>query len=328
MDLPFHRALVTGGAGFIGSHLVDALLQEGYEVTVLDDFSSGTESNLLMGQFSRSLNIVKGDINDEELVLKTLKDIEVVFHEAAIVSVARSIREPQFVNHVNVEGTLNMLRCAVRADVERFVFASSAAVYGNPKTLPISETAEKTPISPYGAGKLASEMDCLNISKITGLETVVLRYFNAYGPRSNGGPYSGVINKFATRLLQKEAPIIFGSGKQTRDFIYVKDIVKANMLAASFSNIENNVFNVGTGFPISIEHLAEIESNLILGKNIIVPFDYKPNLPGDIDHSYADISLITKELGFHPDFKVEDGLSIYLSQLQSEETLLQKVMNA
>jgi UDP-glucose 4-epimerase len=313
--LPFSRVLVTGGAGFIGSHIVDELVREGCEVNVLDNFSTGTMSNLT--RLSRRLTVTKGNINDPCLVKQSLKDIDVVFHEAAIVSVARSVSEPESVNHVNVEGTLNLLKCTVNSSVKSFIFASSAAVYGDPKILPISEDSSLSPISPYGLGKLTAEEDTLEICKVTGLGTTLLRYFNVYGPRSTGGPYSGVITRFAERLRAKESLIIFGSGEQTRDFIYVKDVVNANILVALNNNTKGKVFNVGTGSPVTIKELALIDSSISLGPELPVHLEYQPARVGEIQHSYANISLIRKAVGFEPQFSLKQGLEDYLKDLDT-----------
>jgi UDP-glucose 4-epimerase len=320
--LPFNRALVTGGAGFIGSHIVDHLLEEGCEIVVLDDFSSGNLSNLRGVSLSKNFTLIEGSINDEEVVKKVLKDAEVVFHEAAIVSVPKSIEDPKLVNHVNVDGTLNLLRNALNYDIERFVLASSAAVYGDGQKAPQKEDGLTRPISPYGLGKLTAERDCLEVHKMSGLRTTVLRYFNAYGPRSNGGPYSSVINKFIERLMHKESPIIYGSGKQIRDFVSVEDIVRANIMAALSGKSIGRVYNVATGIPVSIEKLAHLLCDLMLGKDTAQSFDYMPKLLGDIEESLADISLIQKDLEFYPKFTIEDGLRKYLDLIQQVKPLV------
>jgi UDP-glucose 4-epimerase len=310
----FSRAAVTGGAGFVGSHIVDGLIDEGYDVTIIDDFSSGNLSNL-----ERSMNkvtIVKGDICDRDLVRKALKDIEVVFHEAAIVSVQRSLLEPEVTRHVNIEGTRNVLESCVDCGVRRFIFASSAAVYGNSPVLPLKETATPNPLSPYAATKLQGEVLCKTINESTGLETVVLRYFNIYGKRSTSKSYSGVINAFAERLLANKPLVIYGDGNQSRDFVSVQEIVSANILAARARNISGRVFNVGTGKRTTIKQLAMIESFLLRGSHDVM-IDYQPRRDGEVKDSWADITSISTELGFRTRVTLEDGLRQYLMNYPS-----------
>jgi UDP-glucose 4-epimerase len=312
--VPFNRALVTGGAGFIGSHLVEKLSDTGCDIIVLDDFSSGTLFNLSRCKPSRT-KIIRGDINDEALVKAALKDVDVVFHEAAIVSVEQSIAQPEAVRHVNVEGTRRLLRLSASARVKKFVFASSAAVYGNSKDLPAREDAMPSPISPYGKHKMMSERDCMEMHREVGLETTILRYFNVYGPRARPGPYSGVITKFAEKLVTNESPVINGDGKQTRDFVFVDDVVSGNLAAVASKSSAGKLFNIGTGVPVTIERLACIESEIILGDQVIIPFDYQRAKVGDILHSFADMSRTKNELGFHATYSLEDGLPKFLSWL-------------
>lgn len=311
--LPYSKVLVTGGAGFIGSHIVDHITKhQDIEVVVLDDFSSGNPSNLSESMQTGRVNLVKGDINDKELVMKCLKDVELVFHEAAIVSVQRSITEPEMTRQVNVEGTRCILRASADSSVRKVIIASSAAVYGDPGTLIQSEDSPLSPLSPYALSKLESEKLCKHFNQLTGLESVALRYFNIYGDRSVAGQYAGVINIFAERLIANVNPIIFGDGFQTRDFINVKDIVAANILAATSTHGVGKTFNVGTGRAITISELAKLESEIITGKSepgII----FKPPRLGDVRHSCADISLIRNELGFKPAVDLESGLIGYIS---------------
>jgi UDP-glucose 4-epimerase len=307
------RTLVTGGAGFVGSHLVDRLLDDGHDVTVLDDFSTGKIENLIRSKGSRNFKLIKGDVADGEVALKALTDIDVVFHLAAIVSVQKSIAEPKLTNHTNVEGTRNLLECAEKLSLKKFVFASSAAVYGDCQILPIPEDAPPSPISPYGKSKLQAELACLNASKRSGLDVSILRHFNIYGPRSVKEQYSGVIDKFADRLTAFESPIIYGDGKQIRDFVYVNDVTSAIISAGLSRSTRSKIFNVSSGERISIEDLAILESKLLLGDNIIIPLDYRPAQPNDIRFSYADISRIRKELSFEPKFSLKEGLRNYLA---------------
>ncbi|MBL7118927.1 SDR family NAD(P)-dependent oxidoreductase, partial [Candidatus Bathyarchaeota archaeon] len=226
------KALVTGGAGFIGSHLAEALLKEGCEVTVLDDLSSGRIENIQPYQDQTGFSFVKGSILDRDLVKEVMSGVNVVYHQAAIRSVPKSIEMPSTVNEVNVTGTLNLLNEALAGGVERFIYASSSSVYGESATLPKREILPAVPASPYGTSKLAAEHYCRVFSKVYGLKTVSLRYFNVYGPRQTYGPYSGVIILFIGRALNSEPPVIFGDGEQTRDFTHVSDVVQTNLLAS------------------------------------------------------------------------------------------------
>jgi nucleoside-diphosphate-sugar epimerase len=308
--------LISGGAGFIGSHLAERLVADGYEVTILDDLSSGKMQNLEHIR-QHSLGFVKADINDQSTVLRALDGVDVVVHLAAIVSVHKSIIDPALVNRVNFVGTQNVLECVRKRNVDRIVFASSAAVYGNPDSLPISEDAELCPISPYGASKLSAERKILEYQDEFGFDATILRFFNVYGPRSSSDGYSGVIAKFASRLSNYEGPVIYGDGLQTRDFVYVDDIVQAIVLATRQRGQSNkrmhSIFNVGSGSHVKIEDLASLESSLVLGDKILIPFDYRPAVKEDIRDSYADISRIKRELGYNPKVKLEDGLKKYLS---------------
>ncbi|MGI0078326.1 MAG: NAD-dependent epimerase/dehydratase family protein [Nitrososphaerales archaeon] len=312
----FGKVLVTGGAGFIGSHLVDRLVSERCEVTVLDDFSRGSLNNLEESIPSRFLRIVKGSVNDKEIVRDVLEDVQVVFHLASVGSLERLVTS-SYLNSVNVNGTINLLECSAKKGVERFVFSSTAEVYGNSKTLPMTESNELMPTSPGGWSKLLGERACFEAGTSTGLKTTVLRYFNVYGPRSQTHPSVGVINEFAQRFLGMESPIIYGKGSHARDFVHVQDVVSANILAASRNNSGGRVYNVGSGEHISIETLAELESRILLGDNVIIPLDYKLARQIDIPNVYGDISLINKELGFVPKYSIEHGLEEYLVWLRN-----------
>jgi UDP-glucose 4-epimerase len=308
------RCLVTGGAGFIGSHLVEGLISSGHEVVVFDDFSNGSIENLARCKGLRSLKIVKGDINDSKTLKLAMKDSDAVFHNAAIVSVQKSIAEPAFVFHVNVDGTDSVVKCCIDTGVEKLIFASSAAVYGNPQTMPISENERTLPVSPYGQSKLEGERICFEAGASVGLNVAVLRYFNAYGPRAPvSGDYSGVIATFAESLIRSQKLLIFGEGTQTRDFTYVKDIVQANQLALE-SSLPLRLYNVGSGVETSIERLAKTEKK-ILAPESRVSLEYRPARQGDIRRSVADISLINEELGYRPHFSLDRGLGEYLEWL-------------
>jgi UDP-glucose 4-epimerase len=308
----FKKALVTRGAGFIGSHIVDRLIRDGCEVTVLDDLSTGNLQNLKDSRRSSGLKIVKGDVRDAKRTGSTLKNVDVIFHEAAIVSVSRSVREPRVVEDVNVGGTLNLLRCAAKEGVEKFVLASSAAVYGNAKSIPVSEKTKPSPISPYGLGKLRAEKLCFEFQRDYNLATTVLRYFNVYGPRSTSGEYSGVISRFAEALRANRPLVIYGSGRQTRDFVHVGDVVLANILAASKKVSAGKVFNVASARCISIEGLAKLEAGLVLGGERAPQLEYGSARPGDIEKGCADISKIRDTMGFEPRITLEKGLATFL----------------
>jgi UDP-glucose 4-epimerase len=301
------RVLVTGGAGFIGSHIVDRLTQEGVEVGVLDNFSTGDASNLAKSS-NRGVSIHELDIQDYDAVRKVVGDYQVVVHEAALVSVARSVEDPLRVNQVNVTGTLNLLRAAVEARVERFVYASSSSVYGDTETLPKKESMGTVPSSPYGASKLAAENYCRVFAKVYGLKTVSLRYFNVYGPRQKGGFYSGVIPIFIRRVHEGKAPIVFGDGLQTRDFTFVQDVVEANILSLTSPLIKGGeVYNIAAGGTISVNDLALTVAGL-LGKLDLSPEHAEPR-KGDIRASYADVSKAREELGYRPRFSLAQGLA-------------------
>lgn len=309
MPSRFSKILVTGGAGFIGSHIVDRLLNDGFEVTVLDDLSSGRLENLSQSMHRKEFHLVKGDIRDWSLVKQAVKGVDAVFHEAALVSVVRSVKEPLLANDINVVGSLNVLKAAADQGVKRFVFASSAAVYGNASSIKIAEDAIPCPMSPYGVSKLSTELYARYFHDVYGLETVSLRCFNAYGPRQNldeQSPYSGVISIFLNRLLKGLPLTIFGDGEQTRDFVFVEDIVEANMLALNSKSASGKIFNIGSGTSVSINQVAETMKEILKKDNLRNAHD-KPQ-PGDIRHSCADISRAKKELNYRPSFRFDQGI--------------------
>jgi nucleoside-diphosphate-sugar epimerase len=301
------KILVTGGAGFIGSHLVDRLLSEEFEVTVLDDFSTGRVQNISHHKNARDFHVVHGDIRDAEVVKNAVEDVDAVFHEAALVDVALSTEEPFLFNDVNVVGTLNLLKVCADSGIRRFVFASSAAVYGDSEPAKKSEDMLPRPISPYGVTKLAAENYVRVFGDLYGLETVSLRCFNVYGRRQGfGSSYSGVITAFLSRLLNNQAPVIHGDGKQTRDFVNVGDVVSAKILALKSKNAVGEIFNIASGKAITIGDLAEILQR-ITDKEHLKPIFAEPRI-GDIKHCLADISKAERLLGFHPEVKISDGL--------------------
>jgi nucleoside-diphosphate-sugar epimerase len=305
-------ALVTGGAGFIGSHLVDRLLAQGWRVRVLDDFSSGREANL--AHLNGHTEVVRGDLRDGALLARVLGGVEVVFHQGAVPSVPRSVAEPERTNDVNVTGTLSVLETARKAGVRRVVFASSSSAYGDTPVLPKVETMPPCPLSPYALQKYAGERYCQLFHRLYGLETVALRYFNVYGPRQNPkSEYAAVIPRFATACLSGEAPVVYGDGEQTRDFTYVGDAVAANLLAADAPRAPGEVVNVAGGRRVSLnELLGEIRT---LTKARVAP-RYEPGRVGDVRDSLADLSRARELLGFEPRVDLRTGLARTIEHLE------------
>ncbi|WP_456366158.1 SDR family oxidoreductase [Thermococcus sp.] len=289
--------VVTGGAGFIGSHIAWELVKDN-EVIIIDNLYTGKEENVPPGA-----KLVKADVRDYQSIAELIGNADYVFHEAAQVSVVESIRDPVFTEEVNVIGTLNILKALLEGR-GKLIFASSAAVYGDNPNLPLKETERPKPLSPYGVTKVTAEEYLRVYHELYGLPVVALRYFNVFGPRQGFNQYAGVISIFINRALAGEPLIIFGDGKQTRDFIYAKDVVKANLLVAERRRANGRVFNVATGKQTSILELA-MKVIEIAGANTSIIFD-KPR-PGDIRHSLADISEIRK-LGFEPEWSLEEGL--------------------
>jgi UDP-glucose 4-epimerase len=290
--------LITGGAGFIGSHLVDRLLAEN-EVRVLDDLSTGRREHVHKGA-----TMYVGDLREEETVREAMAGVDVVFHQAATVSVDRSIEVPTETHAVNVGGTLTVLDAA-RAEDARAVLASSAALYGDPESVPIAESHATESLSPYGLEKLAVDEYARLYHDLYGLKTVALRYFNVYGPRQRGGDYAGVIQAFREQASAGGPLTVHGDGTQTRDFVHVADVVQANRLAA-MTDATGTAFNIGTGDSISIRELAELVSDLAGGD---VPIEHVETREGDIDRSCADISVARNTLGYEPEVDLREGLS-------------------
>ncbi len=303
------RVLVTGGAGFIGSHLVDRFLKEGFEVTVIDNFDTGRLQNIDQHRGKGEFHLIRDDIRDFNLVKEIMKDVDVVFHEAALSSVTLSVENPILTNDINVTGTLNLLKASSNLHVKRFIYASTAAIYGDTTSPQKRENMPPNPKSPYGVSKLAAENYVKIFHKVYGLETVSLRYFNVYGPRQRfdiQSAYGGAITVFINRLLRNMPPIIYGDGKQTRDFIYIQDVVEANMLALSTKNAAGEVFNIGTGTTVSVNQVANTLKEVINRKNLKnIHADPRPS---DIRQSYADITKASKILGFHPKVPLKEGL--------------------
>ena len=316
MTLDLSEILVTGGAGFIGSHIVDRLIEEGFKVRVLDNLSTGDKKNLAPHKHKKSFQFIEGDTRNFELVKKAVKGVDAVIHEAALVSVTLSVEDPLLSNEINVTGTLNLLKASVDAHVKRFVLASSCAVYGDTETLPNHEKLAPKPLAPYAVDKLAIEHYAKVFCDVYGLETVSLRYFNVYGPRQKYSPYSGVISILINHLLENKPPTIYGDGEQTRDFVNIKDVVEANMLALSKREAVGEVFNVGTGEPITVAKLTETVQK-IMGKTNLKPVHAEPRR-GDIRHSYGDITKARKNLEYEPQVKLETGLNELLKSYSKQ----------
>ncbi len=312
------RILVVGGAGFIGSHIVDKLLEGGLEVIVLDNFSTGRMENLAQQKHNKNLRVVKGDIRDAKQIKATIKDVDAVFNDAAIVSVRLSVDNPMLVNDVNVNGALNLLKASADGHVKRFVQASSASVYGDAEMLPISEDTLLKPISPYAVSELAAESYALAFHKAYGLQTVCLRYFNVYGPRQAYNPYTGAITLFINQLLNNQLVTIFGDGEQTRDFVYVEDVASANTLALTSKEAVGKAFNVGTGAATSINTLVKALAKIV-GRSKVKPLHAKPKL-GEIRHSVASIEKAKRILGYRPAFPIDSGLRQLVKWHTSELT--------
>ncbi len=318
MDLDGKKILVTGAAGFIGSNLVSKLLTYDCKIIGLDNFSTGRREYIENFLKNQRFNLIEGDIRNFNLLQKKFTNIDIIFHEAALSSVIRSLEDPLSSHEVNVTGTLNLLLIAKELNVERFVFASSSSVYGETKTLPKQEDMPLSPFSPYGVSKLAAEKYVYSFYKIYGVNTVSLRYFNVYGPNQVASPYSGVISIFISRILQNQSPIIFGDGTQTRDFTFVKDVVEANLLAATKDTAIGRVFNIATGKRISIIELAQLILKLCNKSRIKIQF--QPPRAGDILHSLADITLAKKFLNYFPQFDLQQGLKETIDWFQSKRT--------
>jgi len=309
------KAIVTGGAGFIGSHIVDELLERKIETFVIDNLSTGSLENLKQHDGNKLLHVIIGDAKNIGKLMSGISDIDVVFHEAAIASITRSISEPMVVHDVNVNMSLEIMNFCVANKVRRLIFASSAAVYGIIKGK-ASEESMCRPYSPYGATKLAVE-DYLSAYYHTyGLETVALRYFNVFGPRQKLNDYSGVITIFINQLMNKQTPTIFGDGLQTRDFINVKDIVQANMLCMDSKNAAGEMFNVATGNPTSILELLLTIKSVTGTEKISHKFD--PPRPGDVKFGLANAEKIMKAIGFAPKITVSGGLADVVKHIQSK----------
>lgn len=305
MNLPFKKVLVTGGAGFIGSHLTESLVAEECQVTVLDNLSSGYLSNL--NSIKSRIKFCKGDIRDLQTVEDTARGCDVIFHLAAMVSVPQSVAQPIESAQINDMGTLHIFEAARRNNVERVVFTSSSAVYGDDPRLPKQEEMNPGPLSPYAAQKLSGENYARVFNILYGIKTTSLRLFNVFGPRQDpSSSYSGVISIFMSKAILKSPATIYGDGHQSRDFIFVKDVVKANLLAAAADHAAGNSINVGSGRSVSINRLWD---EICQMADLTIKPRYEASRPGDILESVADIQRAKSVLGFEPQYTFEKGIN-------------------
>ncbi|GMV96934.1 MAG: SDR family oxidoreductase [Phycisphaerae bacterium] len=296
--------LVTGGAGFIGSHIVERLVRDGQPVRVLDDFSSGKRENL--AGFGSKVEVVEGDLRRPEDCRRACRGVEVVFHQGAVPSVPKSVADPATTHAVNVDGTFNLLMAAREAGCRRVIYAASSSAYGESAELPKRERALPEPLSPYAVNKLVGEYYCRVFSACYGLETLSLRYFNVFGPRQDPrSQYAAAIPAFVTAILRDQPPTVYGDGEQTRDFTYIDNVVHANLLAAKAPRARGEVLNVACGERVSVNAIIR-QINELLGKKI-KPV-YAPERPGDVKHSLADITAARELIGFEPVVGFDEGL--------------------
>jgi UDP-glucose 4-epimerase len=300
------NVLVTGGAGFIGSNLTEALLKRGYSVRVLDDFSTGKRENLIFDKEYGSLEIIEGDIRHLPTCRKAMEGMEYVFHQGALPSVQRSVEDPETSNAVNAGGTLNILLAARGEGVKRVIYAASSSVYGDTPTLPKHEEMPPNPLSPYALQKYVGEQYCRLFYQLYGLETISLRYFNIFGPKQDPNSlYSAVIPKFIDALVQGRPPIIFGDGEQSRDFTYIENVIQANLLAMSAEHLHGETINIACGKRISLNQLLNVLKE-ILG-SMVSPLYQEPRI-GDVKHSLADIRKGKEIINYEPKVGIEMGL--------------------
>jgi len=298
------KYLVTGGAGFIGSNIAEELVKREYAVRIIDNFLTGKRENI--SSFLDKIELVEGDIRDYDACRRALEGVDFVLHQAALPSVPRSIEDPLLTTDINIKGTLNILLASREAKVKGFVFASSAAVYGDNPIVPKKEGNVGNPLSPYALSKLVGEKYCWIFSQIFGLSTVCLRYFNIFGPHQDpSSQYASVIPNFISRMLKGESPTIFGDGEQSRDFVYVFNVVEANILASKAQGVSGEAFNIGCGEGTTVNSLA-LKIKEILKEEISPSYD-KPR-PGDIRHSFADMSKAKKMLKYEPLVPFGEGL--------------------
>lgn len=300
------KVLVTGGAGFIGSNLADELIRQGARVTIIDNLSTGRRENLadILGPFE----FIEGDINDDAAVLKAIEGVEVIFHEAALPSVPRSVENPAETHRACVDGTFNLLVKAKENGVRRFIYAASSSAYGDQPILPKVETMQPDPLSPYAVAKLTGELYCRAFNNVYGLETMSLRYFNVFGPRQDpSSAYSGVISRFIDSLMSGKTPIIYGDGEQSRDFTFIANVVDANIRAAQATEGLGQTLNVANGDQITLNRLLSVLTGITNSEG--VEAEYLPGRTGDVKHSQADNSRAVEWLGYKELVGLEEGLS-------------------
>ena len=303
------KIVVTGGAGFLGSHLVDKLIQEGEEVIVIDNLFRGQTENIEHHIPNKKFTLLNDEIQNKTKINDALHLADAVIHFASISSVFRSIVEPEIVNTINVTGTLNMLNLCIKEEVQCFIFASSAAVYGGDRNRPLQENDSLHPLSPFAASKIAGEAYCKAYSETYGLNTIILRFMNIYGPRITK-VYRRVCSKFAEATIRNEPLVIVGDGKQTRDFTYVTDAINAIILALNNKDIKSETFNIGTGKPTTINQLANLYKKI--SENPKQEIKYINAKKGDLIHSYADITKAKKKMGYNPKIDIGTGIPKYL----------------
>jgi UDP-glucose 4-epimerase len=303
------KVLVTGGAGFIGSNLAPLLIGKGYNVTVFDNLTSGKKESLSKIRDHPNFKFIHGDIRNKEALNEALFKIDAVVHLAALIDVTASVADPDLTHEVNVTGTLNVLQQATKNNVKKLVFASSTAVYGDDKKLPVKENTPLHPLSPYAASKAAGEAYCQAFTKCYGIQATTLRFFNVYGPKNENNPYGGVITNFIRKAKHNQTLTVEGDGEQTRDFIHVSDIVKAVMLTLETKELHSEIFNVCTGVPTSINGLITALLK-VTAKNL--PVKHAPARVGDIRFSYGDASKAADKLGFKAIVSLPEGLKLLL----------------
>ena len=299
------KVLVTGGAGFIGSNLADELIHQGAKVSIIDDLSTGSIENI--EEISGDFEFIEGDINDDAAVKRAIEGAEIVFHQAALPSVPRSVEDPAETHRVCVDGTFNILMKAREAGVRRIVYAASSSAYGDQPTLPKVETMRADPLSPYAVAKLTGELYLRSFNKVYGLETFALRYFNVFGPRQNpSSMYSGVISRFIDALMKGTTPVIYGDGEQSRDFTYIANVVDANIKAAQATTGIGQTMNVANGERITLNQLLDVLKKIT--GNSDANAEYLEERRGDVKHSQADNSLAVEHLGYQELVGLEEGL--------------------
>jgi UDP-glucose 4-epimerase len=314
MKIKDKKILITGGAGFIGSHLVDALSKDNH-IMVIDNFSSGKRENLSQHLQNQKVEIIEGDIRDKTLLVNVTKNIDILYH-LAVQCLRVSIRNPEINHEVNATGTLNLCMASQKNNIKRFIYISSSEVYGTAKDVPMSEDHPLEPTTVYGASKLAGELYTLAYYRTYGLQSMIIRPFNTYGPRAHfEGLYGEVIPKFILRVLSDMPPLIFGDGTQTRDFTYISDTVKGIIMASECDAIIGQTVNIARGQEISINELAAIIMRT-LGKESLKP-RYEQKRPGDVMRHYADVSKAERQFGFKPEIDIEKGIRLYANWFKS-----------